>query len=174
MKRLKKIYAFYLLFLLVSSSVKSYGQSYFANGNARSLGGNCYQLTGALDWQLGSVWYADPIDLSKDFDLEFYLNFGGKDNSGADGIVFVMQEVSNKAIGKSGGGLGFEGFSPSFGVEFDDFNNHVSEEAPKGEDAPEKAPKKEVKAETAKKKPAAKKKAPAKKAASKKEDKEEK
>ena len=123
MKSLKKIYALYLLFLLASLSLKSYGQSYFANGNARSLGGNCYQLTGALDWQLGSVWYADPIDLSKDFDLEFYLNFGGKDNSGADGIVFVMQDVSNKAIGKSGGGLGFEGFSPSFGVEFDDFNN---------------------------------------------------
>jgi gliding motility-associated-like protein len=100
-----------------------YGQSYFANGNARALGGNCYQLTGALDWQLGSVWYADPIDLSKDFDLEFYLNFGGKDDSGADGIVFVMQDVSNKAIGKAGGGLGFEGFSPSFGIEFDDFNN---------------------------------------------------
>lgn len=100
-----------------------YGQSYFANGNARALGGNCYQLTGALDWQLGSVWYADPIDLSKDFDLEFYLNFGDKDDTGADGIVFVMQDVSNKAIGKAGGGLGFEGFLPSFGIEFDDFNN---------------------------------------------------
>lgn len=83
-----------------------YGQSYFANGNARALGGNCYQLTGSIDWQLGSVWYADPIDLSKDFDLEFYLNFGDKDD-GADGIVFVMQDVSNKAIGKSGGGLVF-------------------------------------------------------------------
>lgn len=101
----------------------TYGQSYFANGNARALGGECYQLTGSIDWQLGSVWYADPIDLSKDFDLEFYLNFGGKDDSGADGIVFVMQDVGNKAIGESGGGLGFEGFSPSFGVEFDDFNN---------------------------------------------------
>ena len=99
-----------------------YGQFYFANGNARALGGNCYQLTGSIDWQLGSVWYADPIDLSEDFDLEFYLNFGDKDD-GADGIVFVMQDVSNKAIGKSGGGLGFEGFSPSFGVEFDDYNN---------------------------------------------------
>tara|TARA_B100001063_G_scaffold244246_1_gene276567 strand:- start:192 stop:2195 length:2004 start_codon:yes stop_codon:yes gene_type:complete len=104
-------------------TTRNYGQSYFANGNARSLGGDCYLLTSALDWQLGSVWYADPIDLSKDFDLEFYLNFGNKDVSGADGIVFVMQDVSNKAIGKSGGGLGFEGFSPSFGVEFDDFNN---------------------------------------------------
>ena len=101
----------------------AYGQSYFANGNARALGGECYQLTGSIDWQLGSVWYANPIDLSKDFDLEFYLNFGGKDDSGADGIVFVMQDVGNKAIGESGGGLGFEGFSPSFGVEFDDFNN---------------------------------------------------
>lgn len=119
---LKKINLFCLLIFLLLTT-RNYGQSYFANGNARSLGGDCYLLTGALDWQLGSVWYADPIDLSKDFDLEFYLNFGNKDGSGADGIVFVMQDVSNKAIGESGGGLGFEGFSPSFGVEFDDFNN---------------------------------------------------
>ena len=71
-----------LIFLLLTT--RNYGQSYFANGTARSLGGDCYLLTGALDWQLGSVWYADPIDLSKDFDLEFYLNFGNKDGSGAD------------------------------------------------------------------------------------------
>lgn len=118
---LPRKYIFLILIILFSQRVLS--QSYFANGNARSLGGECYQLTQASNWQLGSVWYADPIDLSKDFDLEFYLNFGTNDGNGADGIVFVLQDVGNRAIGNAGGGLGFEGFSPSFGIEFDDFEN---------------------------------------------------
>ncbi|NNJ56294.1 MAG: hypothetical protein HKP14_09185, partial [Bacteroidia bacterium] len=97
-------------------------QSYFVNGNAKALGGSCYQLTSNSNFQLGSVWYADQLDLSKPFDLEFELNFGASDY-GADGIVFVMQTVGNRALGQSGGGLGFEGFSPSLGVEFDDYYN---------------------------------------------------
>ena len=101
----------------------SNGQSYFANGNARSIGGTCYQLTSAANWQLGSVWYADKLDLAKDFDLEFELNFGNNNDNGADGIVFVMQTVGTKAIGASGAGIGFEGFSPSFGIEFDTWQN---------------------------------------------------
>jgi len=118
---LPRKYIFLIFIILLSQRVLS--QSYFANGNARSLGGECYQLTQASNWQLGSVWYADPIDLSEDFDLEFYLNFGTNDGNGADGIVFVLQDVGNRAIGNAGGGLGFEGFSPSFGIEFDDFEN---------------------------------------------------
>ncbi len=99
-----------------------YAQSYFANGDAKSIGNQCYELTPSVNWKLGSVWYADKLNLNKDFDLEFYLNFGTQD-AGADGIVFVMQTVGNKAIGQSGGGLGFEGFSPSLGIEFDDYLN---------------------------------------------------
>lgn len=99
-----------------------FSQSYFANGNAESIGGSCYRLTSANDWQLGSVWYADKLDLTKNFDLEFELNFGDKDD-GADGIVFVLQTTGNRALGAPGGGIGFEGFSPSLGVEFDDWNN---------------------------------------------------
>ena len=101
----------------------SFGQAYFANGDARAIGGQCYELTANRDWQLGSVWYANKLSLNKDFDLEFYLNFGSTDADGADGIVFVMQTVGNKAIGLAGGGIGFEGFSPSLGVEFDTWQN---------------------------------------------------
>lgn len=106
----------------IIASTWSYSQSYFANGNAQNIGGSCYRLTSAANWELGSVWYADKLDLNEDFDLEFELYFGDK-NDGADGIVFVLQTVGNKAIGASGGGIGFEGFSPSLGVEFDDWNN---------------------------------------------------
>ena len=87
------------------------------------MGGQCYELTPASGFKLGSVWYADKLDISKDFDLEFYLSFGSLDANGADGIVFVMQTVGNRAIGQAGGGMGFEGFSPSLGIEFDTWQN---------------------------------------------------
>lgn len=110
------------MFIFMGMFTMSRGQTYFANGDAKSIGGSCYQLTTASDWQFGSVWYADKLDLNKNFDLEFDLNFGSKDD-GADGIVFVLQTKGNTAIGASGGGIGFEGFSPSLGVEFDDWQN---------------------------------------------------
>lgn len=113
----------HILFVLMLASVSpALAQTYFANGNAQYTGGDCYQLTANVNWQNGSVWYADKLDLKKDFDLEFYMNFGSRD-AGADGIVFVLQNKGNQALGQSGGGLGYEGFSPSLGVEFDDFQN---------------------------------------------------
>ena len=113
-----------ILFLLLGIQQFVVGQSYFANGDARALAGStCYELTSATNWQNGSVWYTDKLDLSKDFDLEFELNFGNKDAGGADGIVFVMQTVGNQALGLDGGGIGFEGFSPSIGIEFDVWQN---------------------------------------------------
>jgi len=51
--------------ILLFASISSLAQSYFANGNAKAVGGSCYQLTSATDWQLGSVWYADKLDLSR-------------------------------------------------------------------------------------------------------------
>lgn len=119
---MKHLFNFIALLAIIISSNIAYSQSYFTNGNARAIGGSCYQLTGASNWQLGSVWYADKLDLSEDFDLEFELNFGNNDG-GADGIVFVLQTVGNRAIGLQGGGIGFEGFSPSLGIEFDSWNN---------------------------------------------------
>ncbi|MFT5512240.1 MAG: hypothetical protein ACI8SE_000637, partial [Bacteroidia bacterium] len=101
---------------------QSQAQSYFTNGTAKSSGGQCYQLTAASNGQNGSVWYADKLDLTKNFDLEFKLNFGNRDQ-GADGIVFVLQTVGTNALGSPGGGLGYQGFSPSLGVEFDDYQN---------------------------------------------------
>lgn len=117
---LKHISIYILLFFSIQ---KSYSQNYFVNGDASvtSVDG-CYQLTSSSNWELGSVWYANKLDLSKSFDLEFELYFGDKDN-GADGIVFVLQTAGNNALGLPGGGLGFEGFSPSLGIEFDDWNN---------------------------------------------------
>ncbi|MDE1463328.1 retention module-containing protein [Spartinivicinus poritis] len=83
------------------------------------------QLTAEENNKHGTAWSEDKIDLAKDFTLNFQLNFGNKDSTGADGIVFVLQsnEKGINAVGKSGGGLGFEGLDNSFGVEFDTWKN---------------------------------------------------
>ena len=98
-------------------------QSYFLNGTAQSLGGDCYQLTTTQGKQNGTVWYSELIDLSQPFDLNFTMNFGTFDATGADGMVFVLQDVGTNALGQTGGALGFSGFNPSFGIEFDTWQN---------------------------------------------------
>jgi gliding motility-associated-like protein len=98
-------------------------QTYFLQGDAQFMGDDCYRLTTALNNQNGAVWYAEQIDLNQPFDLEFLMNFGDIDANGADGICFVLQTVGTNALGESGGGLGFLGFSPAFAVEFDTWQN---------------------------------------------------
>ncbi|MFM7814150.1 MAG: lectin-like domain-containing protein, partial [Flavobacteriales bacterium] len=77
----------------------------------------------AVTWQNGTVWYADQLNLNNSFNIEFTMNFGNIDNTGADGMVFVLQTVGTSAIGNQGFGLGYQGFNPSFGIEFDTFTN---------------------------------------------------
>ena len=107
-----------LLFLgCVLSLGELTAQSYFLNGTAQSLGGDCYQLTTTQGNQNGAVWYSDLIDLTQPFDLNFTMNFGTLDATGADGMVFVLQDVGTNALGQTGGALGFSGFNPSFGID---------------------------------------------------------
>lgn len=98
-------------------------QTYYLNGDAEFIGDDCYRLTTTLTNQNGTVWYADQINLNEPFDLEFLMNFGDLDPDGADGIVFVLQTVGTAAIGINGEGIGYAGFSPSFGIEFDTWSN---------------------------------------------------
>ncbi len=98
-------------------------QGYVLNGNAQALEDDCYQLTPALNTQNGTVWYDEQLDLGQAFEIEFLMNLGSIDAQGADGIVFCMQTVGVNAIGVTGGGIGFQGFDPSFGIEFDTWQN---------------------------------------------------
>lgn len=104
-------------------TTSGHAQSYFLNGTAEFLGGDCYQLTTTLGNQNGAVWYPELIDLTQPFDLNFTMNFGTLDANGADGMVFVLQDVGTNALGQTGGALGFSGFNPSFGIEFDTWQN---------------------------------------------------
>jgi gliding motility-associated-like protein len=114
---------FYLLLLFAISTALCSAQTYFLNGSATYSGGDCYLLTPAVGTMNGTVWYADQIDLNEPFDLEFTMNFGTLDVNGADGICFVLQTVGTSAIGASGGGMGYQTFGTSLGIEFDTYQN---------------------------------------------------
>jgi len=109
-----------LLFLLIPALALSQGYNFV--GDSYSTGDNCYVLTPNQEWQNGAIWYNQSIDLNEPYNLQFTANFGFND-AGADGLVFVLQQVGNEVLGDAGGGMGFSGFSPSFGVEFDTFQN---------------------------------------------------
>jgi gliding motility-associated-like protein len=53
------------------------------------------------------------------------MNFGDNDAEGADGMVFVLQQQGVNAIGINGSGMGYQGFFPSFGIEFDTYSNNA-------------------------------------------------
>lgn len=94
---------------------------YQVNGNAVSTSCNCWRLTQAADAQNGSVWNVNLFDLSGPFDFNFDV-FLGCNDGGADGLAFVLQSLSVNA-GSSGGGIGYQGISPSLAVEMDTYTN---------------------------------------------------
>lgn len=109
--------------LVVPDSCKTVGNDSFrVNRDARSLGNDCYILTQALSTQAGSVWYEQKANLNESFDVYFDMNLGCIDALGADGIAFVFQPIST-SIGVAGGGLGYQGITPSLDVEFDTYQN---------------------------------------------------
>lgn len=97
-------------------------QTYHTNGNAYSENCNCYTLTDAQGNQAGSVWNKNQINLSQSFDYKFDVNLGSNDGDGADGMVFVLQNIS-LSIGSTGEGMGFGGVSPSVGILIDTYQN---------------------------------------------------
>lgn len=120
---LKRVFAILMLFTLWGVEL-AVAQSVALNGSASSLGGGCYSVTPNQQWQNGAVWYTTPLNLSNPFTLEFTMNFGSNDSNGADGMVFVFQTQGVNALGIDGGGMGYGGFNPSFGIEFDTFQNN--------------------------------------------------
>lgn len=121
---MKPYQAIYLLFSLFIS-YQAVGQGYTLNGNAVALGGDCYAVTPAVNFQNGTIWYNDVLNLTQPFDIQFYMNYGNVDAEGADGMVFVLQQIGVNALGINGSGMGYQGFNNSFGVEFDTYSNNA-------------------------------------------------
>jgi gliding motility-associated-like protein len=97
--------------------------TYIVNGDATTLSCNCYQLTPDINWKGGSVWNKNKIDLNNSFNYIFNVYLGTKDADGADGIVFVLQQVGT-SIGAQGQGIGFLGITPSIGIPIDTYQNY--------------------------------------------------
>jgi hypothetical protein len=99
------------------------------NGNA-AQSGNVLRLTPAASFQSGSAFSTTTVGLNNlsSFSTRFQFRItasggiGDADGVGADGIVFAVQTVANN-VGGAGGGLGYQGISPSVGIEFDTYNN---------------------------------------------------
>ena len=94
-------------------------------GSAVDIGNNCYTITPDINNQAGGVFYNNPIDFDEDFTIYFQANFGSKDGDGADGMALVFKTNPNAELGGSGGGLGYQGLTPSLIVEFDTFQNNA-------------------------------------------------
>lgn len=111
------------MLLCILSNVAAQGQMpYILNGSATQRTCNCYVLTEDLPGVSGTVWNKNRIDLSKSFDYYFDVNLGCKDDTGADGIAFVLQTQGTN-LGATGQGIGFKGISPSLGVLIDTWQN---------------------------------------------------
>lgn len=110
-------------------SSKAIAQQYNVAGNAYANGGpGCFTLTNTTG-QSGAVWNVNTINLTQPIDITLSLNFGCNDldnypdpNCGADGMTFVLQPNGTGSFG-SGGGVGFNGLTPSFGVVMDTYEN---------------------------------------------------
>ena len=78
-------------------------------------------LTDAVNWQNGSIWFSESIDLNNSFSIDVDLYFG-IDDGGADGIAFGLQ-TTGTGVGEQGQGIGMGNISPLLAVEFDTYQN---------------------------------------------------
>ncbi len=110
------------------------------NGNAAQAG-NVLRVTPELTNQSGSAFSTTAVPLTNQNSFSTYFQFrisrptqnlfGDGDGPGADGLVFVVQTVSN-SVGGLGGGIGYLGIANSVGVEFDTYDNGLALNDPNG------------------------------------------
>lgn len=80
------------------------------------------------DGGVGSVFTKTAVSLPGDasfstaFSLQFLRPTSGAGQVGADGLAFVVQPVNNTQLGAGGGGMGYQGITPSIAVEFDNYD----------------------------------------------------
>jgi fibronectin type 3 domain-containing protein len=78
-------------------------------------------LTDVTNWQAGSVFSTNSVDITK-FTTQFNFQISAGSNT-ADGMTFCIQGVGPTALGDAGGGLAYQTISPSVAIKFDLYNN---------------------------------------------------
>ncbi len=94
------------------------------NGSA-FIDNGLLNLTPNQEWQRGSAFHQQAIDVSGDrsFSTEFSFRLSGEENKGGDGFTFALVE-NPTALGNNAGNLGYQGIQgQSFAIEFDTWDN---------------------------------------------------
>jgi uncharacterized protein YjdB len=109
------------------------GLVYFASTTILPNGTCGIRLTPSEMWTAGSAWSTTKQPVAGGFETRFAMRMsnpgpadllvGGNTAPGADGIVFVIQNLSQNAVGGQGVGIGYGGMSSSLAVEFDTWRN---------------------------------------------------
>ena len=110
-----------LILCFIISNLTTLSAQYTTNGSATELNESCIRVTQAITTQVGSAFFNEPLDLSQPFSFSGTMFFGN-DDAGADGMTFILA-TDPTAQGMSGGGVGYEGITPSLIVEFDTWQN---------------------------------------------------
>lgn len=99
-------------------------QLFQLNGDA-ALSGNRLWLAGipSVDG-FGTAWWQRRVSLedNRSFSAYFVFQISNPGSGGADGLIFALQAQSSGA-GGAGLGMGYDGISPSIGIEFDIYAN---------------------------------------------------
>jgi hypothetical protein len=88
------------------------------NGSA-TVNGSALQLTDGHTGEAASAFTPNPVNVAK-FTTSFSFQLT---SATADGFTFTLQGSSPTALGGGGGGLGYQGITPSVAVKFDLYNN---------------------------------------------------
>jgi hypothetical protein len=86
------------------------------------LTGSALELTSGATFQTSAIWNATPVNV-QNFTTDFTFQITPASPNTADGLTFTIQNAGAKAIGLTGGGLGYQGLATSIAVKFDLYNN---------------------------------------------------
>jgi gliding motility-associated-like protein len=116
-----------LTFLLLFIFTTGYTQYFSTQGTAQLTNNNpvTYRITPNSNATSGLITNYFPLDLSTSFELNFDMNFGSIDEYGADGMTFFLSNLCSPGL-TSGGGLGLPAVNNLLVVEFDTYDNDIS------------------------------------------------
>ncbi len=133
--------AFCFVFLLIITLHHATAQ-FELRGYANYMPSGCIMLTPNERYAEGIAYSSTTLDLNSYFEIEFDIYLGDKDELGADGITFVIQNDARgfDAFGTYGEGMGYGRFNPSFAsgnyiapsiaIEFDTYQNEIQNDPP--------------------------------------------
>jgi gliding motility-associated-like protein len=121
------MYKHALSFLLLFIFTNGYSQYFSTQGTAQLSSNNpvTYRITPNSNATSGLITNYFPLDLSTSFELNFDMNFGSLDGNGADGMTFFLSNLCSPGL-TSGGGLGLPAVNNLLVVEFDTYDNDIS------------------------------------------------